>query len=921
MNDKEKLETLLKRKNISPWTEKDEDPLAKHTNKWEITPRTATQSKRLKWDQTPLGYIRIEGDNVIGGKVRDTSSGWDHAENTENVGITCKNMTIREVNMCLPSKGYTRYDIIPCDTTLENICNPEDLPEIAPDEREFFSPIFQSKNKVEQEIYKALLLIKNGDKKMRRYGMRELVKLQDKKSMAIEILILMMISIEINNQEKLKVMEVIPILLETPDVKKTWRIKEIMYILNTYFQIRSIRDRAFGLLSLLFKMGIEPVFEIIRGDIYSDNYHVRENAGGLMATLAFSTGIESVIPHLHQLTQTKLFEPKSSCIKALQQLALMCGRSLLLEIDKIFDLLVNLVSDNNKGIRIDAANCIYAILRAISPFRSFQTKSIFFILKRLITSSEEKELEAMIKAMSLLCKEDERLTATTFDLLRTKQMSEYVSLIVFDNIYQQIPCAESVDFFLGKIDLIFSKSAEVNKTVLINISAEMCKHEQVVEKMLQFYSVSDNVGTISEIFGKAKVLHIKETSYSRYIDCIRYALNNGDENTIKLIDKLLSKISVPYTLMKLIIEDAQKWLSAAEKIIRIRGICVLREITNHMKTRDLIAVGNILFENLQEKDYDILALIIKAMVAVYNCYRFKSAEEIVSNILPVFKTKNVLSSEAAIFLLHTVCLNDRARCEKIDIKEWIRVVYEITDMFSSPKRSIRRKVSETLGLISGITGPQEILNILMEGLVSEDKNHRAGAADAIAVLAERNGIYSVLPTLLADYSLPDSILQQGIIRTIGKLYQRLGHSASYYTCHLLQIVEDNLTDIDSNRRVLGMKLIKNFVLVYQKPNVDEGICVHLLNLMWINVIDTSPLVNSAFNVCIEAFSTLLEPGLMLNYILQGLFHPATRVRQRYTEILTILFKIQGASVLKSIKVLGRSELYDCISMLYQQYLP
>jgi len=55
------------------------------------------------------------------------------------------------------------------------------------------------------------------------------------------------------------------------------------------------------------------------------------------------------------------------------------------------------------------------------------------------------------------------------------------------------------------------------------------------------------------------------------------------------------------------------------------------------------------------------------------------------------------------------------------------------------------------------------------------------------------------------------------------------------------------------------------------------VLVHLLNYVWPNIFETSPHVMNAVMEAIEAMRVSLGPGIILLYILQGLYHPARRV--------------------------------------------
>lgn len=56
---------------------------------------------------------------------------------------------------------------------------------------------------------------------------------------------------------------------------------------------------------------------------------------------------------------------------------------------------------------------------------------------------------------------------------------------------------------------------------------------------------------------------------------------------------------------------------------------------------------------------------------------------------------------------------------------------------------------------------------------------------------------------------------------------------------------------------------------------------HLLNLVWPNIFETSPHVINSVMDAVEAMRVTLGPGVLLYHALQGLFHPARKVREIY----------------------------------------
>ena len=69
----------------------------------------------------------------------------------------------------------------------------------------------------------------------------------------------------------------------------------------------------------------------------------------------------------------------------------------------------------------------------------------------------------------------------------------------------------------------------------------------------------------------------------------------------------------------------------------------------------------------------------------------------------------------------------------------------------------------------------------------------------------------------------------------------------------------------------------------------EDALAHLINYLWPNIFEVSPHVISAVLDGIEGLRVSLGTGRILQYTLQGLFHPAHRVREVYWKIYNNLY--------------------------------
>lgn len=97
----------------------------------------------------------------------------------------------------------------------------------------------------------------------------------------------------------------------------------------------------------------------------------------------------------------------------------------------------------------------------------------------------------------------------------------------------------------------------------------------------------------------------------------------------------------------------------------------------------------------------------------------------------------------------------------------------------------------------------------------------------------------------------------------------------------------------------GTNYLSIFLFVFIPLSIDmslgvvglgcEDALLHLLNFVWPNIFETSPHVINAVMDAIDALAVALGPATILQYVVQGLFHPARKVREIYWKIYNNMY--------------------------------
>jgi splicing factor 3B subunit 1 len=121
-------------------------------------------------------------------------------------------------------------------------------------------------------------------------------------------------------------------------------------------------------------------------------------------------------------------------------------------------------------------------------------------------------------------------------------------------------------------------------------------------------------------------------------------------------------------------------------------------------------------------------------------------------------------------------------------------------------------------------------------------------------------------------------VRTGCLKALTFVFEYVGPQSAYYVDSVVTMLEDALTDRDLVHRQTASVIVKHLALGVAGLGCEDSM-LHLMNLVWPNCFETSPHVIGAVMEAIEAMRVTLGPGVLLSYVLQGLFHPARKVRE------------------------------------------
>ncbi|CEG49811.1 Splicing factor 3b, subunit 1 [Plasmopara halstedii] len=810
------------------------------------------------------------------------------------------------------------------------------LPFIKPEDYQYFGKLMDEVNEddldpedaKERKIMRLLLKIKNGLPPQRKTALRQLTdKAREFGAGALfnQILPLLMAP-TLEDQERHLLVKVIDrVLYKLDDLVRPY-VHKILVVIEPLLIDEDYYARVEGreIISNLAKAaGLATMISTMRPDIDIDDEYVRNTTARAFAVVASALGVPALLPFLKAVCQSrKSWQARHTGIKIVQQVAILMGCAVLPHLKHLVEIIDHGLEDDQK-VRTITALALAALAEAAHPYGIESFDSVLRPLWRGTRKHHGKGLAAFLKAIGFIIP------------LMDAQYANYYTVEVMEILIRefQSPDEEMKKIVLKVVKQCVSTDGVEASYVKEKILPEFFRHfwvrrmaldrrnyRQLVETTVE---LANNVGA-SEIISRV-VDDLKDESepYRRMVmEAIQNIIQNlgatdiGTDLEEKLIDGILyafQEQTSDDTLVMLngfgIVVNALgvraknylpqicgtiKWrLNNKPAKVRMQAADLVNRIAVVMKTCDqeplMGHMGVVLYEYLGEEYPEVLGSILGALKAIVNVIGMSKMtppiKDLLPRLTPVLKNRHEKVQENCIDLVGRIA--DRG-ADLVSAREWMRICFELLDMLKAHKKGIRRAAVNTFGYIAKAIGPQDVLHTLLNNLKVQERQNRVCTTVAIAIVAETCSPFTVVPALMNEYRVPELNVQNGVLKAFSFMFEYIGEMGKDYIYAVTPLLQDALMDRDLVHRQTACTTVKHLALGVAGLGCEDAL-IHLLNFVWPNIFETSPHVINAVFEAVEGCRVALGPHVILQYVLQGLFHPARRVREVYWKIYNSLY--------------------------------
>ena len=815
--------------------------------------------------------------------------------------------------------------------------DPNALPFIKPEDLGYFGTLLHEvdedkltpEEQRDRKIMIMMLKVKNGTPPMRKSALRQLTEKAREFGAGplFNQLLPLLMSPTLEDQERHLLVKVIDRVLYKlddlvrPFVHKILVVIEPMLIDEDYYARVEGRE----IISNLAKAaGFATMISTMRPDIDHSDEYVRNVTARALAVVASALGINVMLPFLKAVCQSKKsWQAVHTGVKVVQQIAILMGCAVLPYLKSLVEIVEDGLTDEQQKVRTMTALALAALAESAAPYGMEAFQSVIIPLWDGITMYRGKALAAFLKAIGFIITLMDAKHASYYTkevmkvLIREFGTQEDETKKIVLKVVKQCICAEGVeaDYVRKTIVPEFFKAFwnrrmaydKKNTKQLVETTVEIaCKvgGAEIIKKILDKLKDESEpfrkltMETIEKVSATLGVADIDPRLEEELIDGILYAFHEqiSDDTQTMLngfgtVVNCLGVRAKPY--IPQICGTIQWRLNNRSARIRQQAADLTARIAAVMKNcgeESLLGrLGVILYQYLGEEYPEVLGSILGALKAIANVIGMAKMtppiKDLLPRLTPILKNRHEKVQENCIDLVGRIA--DRGS-EYVSAREWMRICFDLLDLLNAHKKGIRRAAVNTFGYIAKAIGPQDVLVTLLNNLRVQERQNRVCTTVAIAIVAEICGPFTILPALMNEYRVPELNVQNGVLKSLSFMFEYVGEMGKDYVYAVTPLLEDALMDRDLVHRQTASAAVKHLALGVVGLSCEDAL-VHLLNFVFPNKFEASPHVINAVLEGIEGIRVAVGPGRILLYLLQGLFHPARKVREMYWKVYNNMY--------------------------------
>merc|ERR1711937_396225 len=662
--------------------------------------------------------------------------------------------------------------------------------------------------------------------------------------------------------------------------------------------------------------GLATMIATMRPDIDNLDEYVRNTTARAFSVVASALGIPALLLFLRAVCQSKKsWQARHTGIKIIQQIAILMGCAILPHLKQMVEIIQHGLQDEQQKVRTITALSLAGMAEASAPYGIEAYDCVLRPLWKGICEHRGKGLAAFLKAIGhiipLMDAEHANYYTREVMIILIREFStpdEEMKKIVLkvvkqcvgtEGVEQQYIREDILPPFFRNFWVVRMALDKRNYRQLVDTTVEISTKvggAEIISRIVEDLKDSSEpyrkmvMETIQLIIEQMGVRDVDSRLEEQLIDGIVYAFQEQtSDDTVVMLNGFGAVVNALGVRVKPYLPQIAgiiRWrLNTPSPRVRQQAADLIARIAVVMKTSGeeqmMGHLGLFLYEYLGEEYPDVLGSILGALKSIVNVIGMPKMtppiKDLLPRLTPILKNRHEKVQENCIDLVGRIA--DRG-AEFVAAREWMRICFDLLDLLKAQRKSIRRACVNTFGYIAKAIGPHDVMATLLNNLKVQERQLRVCTTVAIAIVAETCAPFTVLPGLINEYRVPEMNVQNGVLKALSFLFEHIGEMGKDYIYSIVPLFEDSLMERDAVHRQITSQAISHMALGVYGFGCEDAL-QHLLNYVWPNIFETTPHVIQFVLYGLDSIRQSLGPCRIFQYLMQGLFHPARRVRESY----------------------------------------
>jgi splicing factor 3B subunit 1 len=841
----------------------------------------------------------------------------------------------------------------------------EGMPAMEPDDAPVFEVLLQYPTEADVptkaellhwHAMRSLFKLKNGDTEQRRTGMKSLIERcrQTGAELIFKDIFTVWTADILNPQQRHYYVKLIERLLFTLGESVVGQVRGILQAMSPLLSDVENYTRQEGkevIRSLATAVGITPILRELRSDIDSENESIRSATAKILAIVGEALGLDKILRVLKGMCHAKQsWLARHTGVRTIYEVSLLMHAAVKRHLPELIVCITPCVRDAHPKVNADTGFTLAALADAVAPFGIEYFNPLISHIREECLHSRGKSLAAYIRAIGSLIPlmDSKDATAWATDLLRiverhfTTPEEELRRIIV--KVVQQCVKSDGVSAQLVKetilqsfftnlwvrrmavdkknyLPLTYTTVAMAKKlggsVVLDHLIPDMKDTNEAFQRMVLL--------TVRDIIQTNGTDHLFDKTIQLLVDGAIQAIQSDEEgrtkaivDSVTTIFKSLGPRLKPYLpqiipLLKARLENRVKdEIRKQSALIFTNFAPVLSEFVTPAVLIDL--GGFVLSKIDTEENALTLAALLKTLrvfMELVPIGQFQpSLDDIAQKMTVTLRNPDHLVQERCVQVIELIATQvAEGRKKGIDAMTRLDRLHNIAmdglfRLLDSRRRGTRRATINAFGEIAWAIQPFSIVGKLLDNFKTDQRAARICAEVAIAAIADRCHPFVIVPFLINEYFICESLecaesVQRGVLKSLRFLFEHVASKGRHCAYALMPLLERGMTESNPQTRRMALEAAKG-VLFSVAGYGYEDVAIHLLNFAHPNIVellhgntahvgeDQERMLTATLEL-IEAARLVLTPGILLQYLMQGLFHPARKVRDIYWKTYNLLY--------------------------------